>query len=57
MWGADRPRPEGDLRRFYELAMDGIADSDEAIVAHVERIIEREGKVPMGGLKPVAAGA
>src|SRR5205814_9598762 len=30
-WGAERPRPEGDLRRFYELAMDGIADSDVAI--------------------------
>ena len=26
-----RPRPEGDLRRFYELAMDGIAGSDVAI--------------------------
>ncbi|HET9949849.1 MAG TPA: histidinol-phosphatase HisJ family protein, partial [Longimicrobiales bacterium] len=31
VWGAQRPRPEGDLRRFYELAMDGIADSDVAI--------------------------
>jgi histidinol-phosphatase (PHP family) len=31
VWGADRPRPEGDLRRFYDLAMDGIADSDVAI--------------------------
>jgi catechol-2,3-dioxygenase len=34
-----------------------LADSDEAIVAHVERIIEREGAVPMGELRPVAAGA
>ncbi len=25
------PLPEGDLRRFYELAMDGIADSDVAV--------------------------
>ncbi|MFL5821033.1 MAG: histidinol-phosphatase HisJ family protein [Solirubrobacteraceae bacterium] len=31
VWGADRPRPEGDLRRFYELAMDGIAESRIAI--------------------------
>jgi histidinol-phosphatase (PHP family) len=31
VWGADRPRPEGDLRRYYELAMDGIAESGIAI--------------------------
>ena len=31
VWGAGAPRPEGDLRRFYERAMDGIADSDVAI--------------------------
>lgn len=31
VWGDERPRPDGDLRRFYELAMDGIADSDVAI--------------------------
>jgi histidinol-phosphatase (PHP family) len=31
VWGADRPRPEGDLRRFYELAMEGIAASRIAI--------------------------
>ena len=31
MWGAERPRPEGDLRRFYELAMEGIADSGIAV--------------------------
>ena len=31
VWGAERPRPGGDLRRFYDLAMDGIADSDVAI--------------------------
>lgn len=30
-WGAQRPAPEGDLRRFYELAMDGIAESGIAI--------------------------
>ena len=31
MWGTRRPRPEGDLRRFYELAMDGIAETTPAI--------------------------
>jgi histidinol-phosphatase (PHP family) len=31
VWGADRPRPEGDLRRYYELAIDGIAESGIAI--------------------------
>lgn len=31
VWGADGPSPDGDLRRFYDLAMDGIADSDVAI--------------------------
>ncbi len=31
VWGAERPVPGGDLRRFYDLAMDGIAESDVAI--------------------------
>jgi histidinol-phosphatase (PHP family) len=31
VWGADRPQPEGDLRRYYELAMDGIAESGIAV--------------------------
>jgi histidinol-phosphatase (PHP family) len=31
VWGADGPQPGGDLRRYYELAMDGIAASDVAI--------------------------
>jgi histidinol-phosphatase (PHP family) len=31
VWGRDAPRPDGDLRRFYDLAMDGIAESDVAI--------------------------
>ena len=30
-WGRSRPWPDGDLRRFYELAMDGIAESGIAI--------------------------
>ena len=31
MWGAERPRPEGDPRRYYEVAMEGIADSGVAV--------------------------
>ncbi len=31
VWGRDRPLPEGDLRRYYELAMDGIAESGIAV--------------------------
>ena len=31
VWGGERARPEGDPRRYYELAMDGIAESDVAI--------------------------
>ncbi len=31
VWGPQRPRPEGDLRRFYDLAMDGIAETRPAI--------------------------
>ena len=31
LWGGRRPVPEGDLRRFYDLAMDGIAESQIAV--------------------------
>jgi histidinol-phosphatase (PHP family) len=31
VWGSDAPRPEGELRRFYELAMPGIEQADVAI--------------------------
>jgi histidinol-phosphatase (PHP family) len=31
VWGKGAPAPDGDLRRFYEHAMDGIAESDVAI--------------------------
>ena len=31
IWGPQVPAPEGDLRRFYERAMDGIDDSDVAV--------------------------
>jgi len=31
VWGKGAPAPDGDLRRFYDLAMEGIAESDVAI--------------------------
>ncbi|HUN79377.1 MAG TPA: histidinol-phosphatase [Solirubrobacteraceae bacterium] len=31
IWGADRPRPEGDLRRYYEPAIEAIAESGIAV--------------------------
>jgi histidinol-phosphatase (PHP family) len=31
VWGPNRPRPDGDLRRFYDVAMDGIAESRIAV--------------------------
>ena len=31
VWGGEGPQPEGDLRRYYERAMDGIASSEVAI--------------------------
>ncbi len=31
VWGARRPLPTGDLRRFYELAVEGIAESGVAV--------------------------
>jgi histidinol-phosphatase (PHP family) len=31
VWGRGAPMPEGDLRRFYELAMEGVAESDVTI--------------------------
>ena len=31
MWGGGRPRPDGDLRRFYERAIEAIAESGVAI--------------------------
>jgi histidinol-phosphatase (PHP family) len=31
VWGQGSPAPDGDLRRYYELALDGIAESDVSI--------------------------
>src|SRR5262249_48564950 len=31
VWGPERPLPEGDLRRYYELAIEGIEESQIAV--------------------------
>src|SRR5947208_3556669 len=50
VWGSDRPRPEGDLRRFYDLAMDGIAESDVAIEVSTAGL-----RKPVGEVYPAPA--
>ena len=50
VWGAERPRPDGDLRRFYELAMDGIAESGIAIEVSTAGL-----RKPVGELYPANA--
>ena len=47
MWGAGRPVPEGDLRRFYELAMDGIVASGIAVEVSTAGL-----RKPVGELYP-----
>jgi len=49
VWGSDRPAPEGDLRRFYDRAMDGIADSDVAIEVSTAGL-----RKPVGEIYPAA---
>jgi histidinol-phosphatase (PHP family) len=47
VWGGGAPAPEGDLRRFYERAMDGIAESDVAIEVSTAGL-----RKPVGELYP-----
>ncbi|HEX3319051.1 MAG TPA: histidinol-phosphatase [Solirubrobacteraceae bacterium] len=47
VWGAERPRPEGDLRRFYDIAMDGIAESGIAVEVSTAGL-----RKPVGELYP-----
>jgi histidinol-phosphatase (PHP family) len=47
VWGGDAPRPEGDLRRFYDRAMEGIAESDVAIEVSTAGL-----RKPVGELYP-----
>ena len=50
VWGKGAPRPDGDLRRFYERAMDGIAESDVAIEVSTAGL-----RKPVGEIYPDAA--
>jgi histidinol-phosphatase (PHP family) len=50
LWGPSRPVPEGDLRRFYELAMDGIAESGIAVEVSTAGL-----RKPVGELYPAPA--
>ena len=50
LWGGRRPVPEGDLRRFYDLAMDGIAESQIAIEVSTAGL-----RKPVGELYPAPA--
>ncbi|MFL5825898.1 MAG: histidinol-phosphatase [Thermoleophilaceae bacterium] len=50
VWGKERPWPGGDLRRFYDRAMDGIADSDVAIEVSTAGL-----RKPVGEIYPARA--
>jgi len=44
-WGRERPLPEGDLRRYYELAIDGIAQSGIAVEVSTAGLRKRAGEI------------
>jgi histidinol-phosphatase (PHP family) len=50
LWGGRRPVPGGDLRRFYDLAMEGIADSQIAVEVSTAGL-----RKPVGELYPAPA--
>jgi histidinol-phosphatase (PHP family) len=50
VWGSAAPVPDGDLRRFYDLAMDGIAESDVAIEVSTAGL-----RKPVGEIYPAPA--
>jgi len=45
VWGRQRPRPEGDLRRYYELALEGIAESQIAVEVSTAGLRKRAGEI------------
>jgi histidinol-phosphatase (PHP family) len=49
VWGQRVPHPGGDLRRFYEAAMDGIAESDAAVEVSTAGL-----RKPVGEIYPAA---
>jgi histidinol-phosphatase (PHP family) len=50
IWGQGAPLPEGDLRRFYDRAMEGIAESDVAIELSTAGL-----RKPVGEIYPAPA--
>ncbi len=50
VWGRDRPAPEGDLRRFYEPAVEAIAESGIAVELSTAGL-----RKPVGELYPALA--
>jgi histidinol-phosphatase (PHP family) len=50
VWGRGAPTPEGNLRRFYELAIDGIAESGVAIEVSTAGL-----RKPVGEMYPAPA--
>jgi histidinol-phosphatase (PHP family) len=50
VWGAGAPRPDGDLRRFYDRAMEGIAESDVAVEVSTSGL-----RKPVGEMYPAPA--
>lgn len=45
VWGGERPLPDGDLRRYYELAIDGIAESGIAVEVSTAGLRKRVGEL------------
>lgn len=45
VWGSDRPRPDGDPRRYYELAIEGIAESGIAVEVSTAGLRKRAGEI------------
>ncbi|HEY3958958.1 MAG TPA: histidinol-phosphatase [Solirubrobacteraceae bacterium] len=45
VWGRERPLPEGDLRRYYELAIDGIAEGEIAVEVSTAGLRKRAGEL------------
>lgn len=50
VWGGRRPKPDGDLRRFYELAIDGIVEGGAAVEVSTAGL-----RKPVGELYPDSA--
>ena len=50
IWGNSRPAPGGDLRRYYELAMDGISESGIAVEVSTAGL-----RKPVGEMYPAPA--